>query len=52
MISSLVDPSSIPEVQVKMSLIGCAYDLFQNPSHQKMEAFTERIRDNAYNPVF
>lgn len=52
MLSPLVETGSIPEVQVKMSFLGCAYDMFQNQAHIKMEAFTERVKDNAYNPVF
>lgn len=52
MISSLLWPSVIPDVQVKMSFLGCAYDMFQNQSYMKMQSFTEKVKDNAYNPVF
>jgi hypothetical protein len=35
-----------------MSFLGCAYDMFQNQSYMKMQYFTEKVKDNAYNPVF
>jgi hypothetical protein len=35
-----------------MSFLGSAYDMLMNQPYAKMETFTERIRGNAYNPVF
>jgi hypothetical protein len=52
MITTLLDKNIIPDVQVKMSFLGCASDNFQNENLTKMEAYTEIVKENGYNPIF